>query len=125
MPLLTLPKDISEMQDEFTSLPTGSYEGIIDRVNIGKTQKGNPKIDVMWKNKGEEGGVVWDTVALNVDFKVKQYAKLLGVDAGNTIDTDLLIGAEGILDVVAESYTNPTTGETSTRPKIKRISPVA
>lgn len=125
MPLLTLPKDISDMKDEYTQLSTGTYEGVIDRVNIGKTQRGDSKFDVMWKNKGEEGGVIWDTVSLKAEFKVKQYAKLIGIESGNTIDTDLLVGAEGILDVVAEPYTKPDTQETVVRPRIKRISPVA
>jgi hypothetical protein len=125
MPVITLPKDVGEMSDGFSSLGEGTYEATIERVNVGQTQKGNTKMDIMWKNEGEGGGVVWDTVAVNVDFKVKQYARLLGMDSGDTLDTDLLVGAKGIIEIASDSYTNPSTGETTVRGKIKRVSPVA
>jgi len=122
MAILTLPKDISEMSDEFTPLSSGTHICTVERVRVGKTQKGDTKFDVMWKDK-EEGGVVWDTVSVNADFKIKQYAKLIGLETGNVLDTDQLVGVEAVVEVISDTYTDPETGETTVRSRVRRVSP--
>ena len=121
MAIITLPKDISEMADEFTPVAEGTYEATIESVDIAKSSKGNDMLKVRWKI--DNGGVVFDNVPLSVDFRVKQYAKLIGLESGDTLDTEQFIGARGIIEVKNRTYEN-ANGETVTTADIKRITPI-
>jgi len=123
MAVITLPKDVADMGgDEFKILPAGTYEGSIERVDLGQTSKRDPMFKVLWKT---EQGYVYDNVSVNAEFKVKQYMKLLGIENGNTFDTDDLLGVEAIIEVTNSNYTNPNTQETRPVANIKRITPMA
>ena len=121
MAVITLNKDLSEMNDEFKAVADGTYEATIEKMDFGKSSKGNDMLKVQWKI--DDGGMVFDNVPLSVDFKVKQYAKLIGMDSGDTLDTDLFLGVKGIIEVVTRNYKG-ADGEPKSSPNIKRISAV-
>ena len=121
MAVITLEKDLSEMKDEYEQIADGTYEATIESMEFAKSSKGNNMLKVRWKV--EEGGMVFDNVPLNVDFKVKQYAKLIGLESGATLDTEQFLGAKGIIEVAGRTYTDGN-GDTKTTANIKRVSPV-
>jgi len=123
MAVITLPKDVADMQgDEFKILPAGTYTGSIERVDLGQTRTGNQMFKVLWKT---EQGYVYDNVSIKAEFKVKQYTKLIGIEEGNSFDTDDLIGVDAIIEIENSNYTNPATQETRQTANIKRITPMA
>ena len=122
MAIITLDKDISEMDDEFKPIAEGTYEATIEKMEVTQSQKGNPMLKCVW-GLSDTNQKVFDNIPLNVDFKVKQYCKLIGIESGTEIDTEQFIGAKGIIEVENQTYTD-RNGEQKMSSKIKRISAV-
>lgn len=120
MALITLPKDIADIEDGGNSVvPAGTYEAKIERADVGTTKKGDTKITIWWRIP-ENNGIVFDTIPITekAAFKIKPYAALLGIDAGSQIDSDELVGVDAIVEVVGDTYNGKPTA------RIKRISPM-
>jgi hypothetical protein len=100
MTLINLDFNIEEVKDNFAPLPTDKYPCKFTARELKKSSAGNDMLAVEWTiMEGEHAGKkIFDFVTLNTDWKVKQYAELIGVTSGSSFDPDLFDGLEVIID---------------------------
>jgi hypothetical protein len=109
MAKVTLDYDVSEVSSQFEPLPAGQYLAEIvnpDDCQLTESQNGKAMIKIAWTIKeGEyEGRKIFDNVVLSVDWKVKQYCDIAGIESGSELDTEDFIGMEAIVEVVQREY---------------------
>lgn len=107
---------------EFELLPSGNALGVIQAVELGTSQKNNPKLTITWSLPLGEGGgnrKLWETISLLPEsgWKIKKLLEILdvphvAVNAGTPhafnveFDTDDLVGKQTILSVGQETFTS-------------------
>lgn len=101
-----LPKAVQKAAEEaesssFEALPEGKYLCQLDEVKTDGSGKAGPYWTWVWKihedNGSFAGRLLWDTVSLSVDWKVKQVFEALGFSLDS--DTDEMIGEKAWLVV--------------------------
>ncbi len=123
MAILTLDYDIEDVKENsFEPLPAAQYFAQIvnpDDVELKESSTGKPMLKIVWTVQGDEfdGRKIFDNVVLSVDWKVKQYATIAGIESGSELDTDDFVGIEALLDVIQDTYNNKVNN------KIKNILP--
>ena len=102
MALIKFGFQLEDVVDNFAPLPTGKYPCKLTHKELKKSQNGNDMLSVEWTiMEGEQAGKkIFDNVVLSLDWKVKQYASLIGVESGNSFDPDLFDGLEVIIDIL-------------------------
>ena len=101
MPLINLDYDLGDVKSDFEPLPEGQYMARLTECELVKSSTGKDMLKITWSViEGEfEGRRLWDNVVLSVDWKVKQYADLAGIESGSSLDTDDFKGIEALLTV--------------------------
>jgi len=101
MPKVNLDFNIENASSGFEPLPADQYPAKIIKSELATSQAGNPVIKIQWEITDGEftGRKLFDTIPLQIDWRVKPYAELIGLSSGSELDTDDFIGAEAILQV--------------------------
>ena len=101
MALINVDFNIEDVVDNFAPLPTGNYPCKLTKQEMKKSGKGNDMLAIEWTViEGENTGKkIFDYVPLNIDWKVKQYAELIGVTSGSSFDPDLFNGLETVISM--------------------------
>lgn len=102
MPKINLDYDLKDAQDSFEAIPSDQYEAKILEAELTKSKNtGKDMIKFTWLiTSGEyEGRQLFDNVVTDLQWKVKQYANLIDLESGSTLDTGDFKGIEAILDV--------------------------
>jgi len=104
MTIINLDYDLENVSDSFEPLPEGQYMCRLDKCELVNSSTGKPMLKMEWVIiDGEfEGRKLFDNVVLTVDWKVKQYATLAGIESGSTLDTKDFEGIEALLKVNQE-----------------------
>ena len=102
MSLIKFGFQLEDVVDNFAPLPTDKYPCKFTAKELKKSNAGNDMLSVEWTvTEGEHAGKkIFDNVVLSLDWKVKQYADLIGVVSGDSFDPDLFDGLEVIIDYV-------------------------
>ena len=113
MALINLDFNIEDVVDNFAPLPTGNYPCKLTKQEMKKSGKGNDMLAVEWTvTEGEHAGKkIFDYVTLNTDWKVKQYAELIGVTSGSSFDPDLFNGLEAVIAMNCRDQTPKEKGD--------------
>lgn len=108
MARLSLGFNLEDVSSTFEPIPAGTYIARIVDVELKKSSKGNDMLSVKWTviDGPMEGKNFFDNVVLSVEWKVKQYAELIGVESGNELDTEDLIGAEATVTLEVKDRTD-------------------
>ena len=102
MPKVNLDYDLKDAQDSFEAIPSDQYEAKILEAELTKSKNtGKDMLKFTWLiTSGEyEGRQLFDNVVTDLQWKVKQYANLIDMESGQTLDTSDFKGVEAILDV--------------------------
>ena len=104
MTLINLDYNLEDVSSSFEPLPESQYFARLDKCTLVKSSTGKDMLKIEWVIKeGEfEGRKIYDNVVLSVDWKVKQYAVLAGVEEGTSLDTSDFEGVEALLNVIQE-----------------------
>lgn len=109
MALVTLDFNLEDVKDSFELLPTDAYEAKITKQELKKSAAGNNMIAIEWTVLTGDfaGRKVFDNIVLMeaTAWKVKQYAELIGLESGSTLDPELFMGVEAILGIVCRDQT--------------------
>ena len=102
MALINVDFNIEDVVDNFAPLATGKYPCKFTKRELKKSQAGNDMLAVEWTvMEGENANKkIFDNVVLNVDWKVKQYAELIGITSGSSFDPELFDGMEVVIDIL-------------------------
>jgi hypothetical protein len=123
MAILTLDYNLEDVEEKsFEPLPAAQYFAQIvnpDDVELKESSTGKPMLKIVWTVQDGEftGRKIFDNVVLSVDWKVKQYADIAGIESGTELDTEDFVGVEALLDVVQDTYQGKVNN------KIKTILP--
>ncbi len=119
MPIVNLDFDLENVSTSNDPVPVGTYDARIAECELVTSSTGKPMLKVTWEiTDGEFAGrKLFDNVVLTVDWRVKMYADVVGLESGSELVTEDFIGAEGIISVIHEEY----NGEP--RAKIKNVVP--
>lgn len=107
MAIINLDFDLEDVQSSYEAMPAGNYEARIAEAELTNAKSsGAPMVKVVWEiSDGEFAGrKVFDNVVLNVPWKVKQYAEVVGIESGSELDTDAFVGSEAIIELSVEEY---------------------
>lgn len=108
MPILNLDYDLENVSSEFEALPEGQYLAKLVSAELTKSSTDKPMIKVTWEvTDGEyEGRKIFDNIVITpgAEFKMKQYAELVGIESGSQIDTQDFINAEGLISLIQKEY---------------------
>ena len=109
MTIINLNYDVADVNDSFEPLPHGTYAAKIaapDDCTLVKSSTNKDMLKIAWTIvDGEyEGRKLFDNVVLSVDWKVKQYANVIGLESGSELDTQDFVGAEALLTVEQREY---------------------
>ncbi len=105
MPVIDLKFNLEDASSGFEPVPADQYRAKIVKVTLGESNAGNAKLDVQWEIIEPPefvGRKIFDTVPLHIDWRVKRYADIAGIESGSRLDTSLFEGAEAILTVSIE-----------------------
>jgi len=110
MPLINLEYNLEDVSSERFVFPTAAYLCRIVKAELVETKETKkPMVDFTWEVfDGEFVGkrMKPDHVVLSVDWKVKQYCELAGIESGTTFNTEDFIGIEGVVTTKASTYDN-------------------
>ena len=117
MPLINLDFNLEDVKSSFEPLPTAQYLCKLVKQELKTSQSGKSMIAIEWNiAEGEHTGrKVFDNVVLSVDWKVKQYAELIGVESGKSIDPELFVGVEAVLDILCREQTEKEKNDARSR----------
>ena len=109
MPLIDLDYNLEDVSSTFVVLPEASYLCRIYKVDLTETKETKkPMLDFFWEViDGEFAGhkiFPADHVVLSVDWKVKQYCELAGIESGSRLNTEDFLGVEGVLGISVREY---------------------
>lgn len=91
--------DMAKVSTEAVLVTDGKYPATISKAKAGKSQAGNPKIDLIWKINDDEtvpeqfrGARIYDTLTFSAEslWRVKLVLTALGMGE-ITVDTDELV----------------------------------
>lgn len=101
MAIINLDYDLENVKSDFEPLPEGQYFCKLTNCDLVKSSTGKDMLKIRWTVlEGEfEGRQLFDNVVLSVDWKVKQYADLAGIESGTSLNTDDFVGIEALLTV--------------------------
>lgn len=107
MALINVNFNLEDVKSSFEPLPADKYPVRLMKQELTTASSGNPMIKIEWEVTDGEytGRKIFDNVVLTVDWKVKQYAELIGVESGNSFDPELFIGVEAIIDMLLKPQT--------------------
>ena len=123
MPLIDLDYNLEDVSSTFVVLPEASYLCRIYKADLVETKDTKkPMLDFFWEVIDGEfaGHKIYppDHVVLSVDWKVKQYCELAGIESGSRLNTEDFLGVEGVLGVSVVEYNKRETN------KIVSVEPV-
>src|SRR5574343_1773920 len=107
--LVDLNFNIEDVKDNFQPLPADDYAAKIISQELKQSSNNNPMIAIVWEITDGEftGRKMFDNMVLieSMGWKVKQYAELLGMTSGSSLDPSLLEGVEAILKIIQKNKT--------------------
>lgn len=108
MTLINLDYNLEDVSDSFEPLPESQYFAKLTECTLMKSASGKDMLKVVWVViDGEfEGRKLFDYVVLSVDWKVKQYCTMAGIESGTQLDTNDFEGIEALLNVTQEERTD-------------------
>lgn len=109
MALVNLDFNLEDVKDNFQPLPADDYAAKIVSQELKTSSNGNPMIAIVWEITDGEftGRKMFDNMVLieSMGWKIKQYAELLGMTSGSSLDPALLEGVEAILKIIQKNKT--------------------
>ena len=109
MALVNLDFNLEDVKDNFQPLPADDYAAKIASQELKQSSNGNPMIAIVWEITDGEftGRKMFDNMVLieSMGWKIKQYAELLGMTSGSSLDPSLLEGVEAILKIIQKNKT--------------------
>lgn len=109
MALINLDFNLEDVKDNFQPLPADDYAAKITSQELKTSSNGNPMIAIVWEITDGEftGRKMFDNMVLieSMGWKIKQYAELLGMTSGSSLDPSLLEGVEAILKIIQKNKT--------------------
>jgi len=123
MAIISLDFDLEDVvATSFEPLPAAQYFAKImkdEDIVLKESKTGKAMLSITWTvQEGEfEGRKLFDNVVLSVDWKVKQYADIAGIESGSEVETGDFVGMEALLDVIQDTYQGKVNN------KIKTILP--
>lgn len=108
MTLINLDYNLEDVNDSFEPLPESQYFARLDTCELMQSSTGKPMLKMTWVViDGEfEGRKLFDYVVLTVDWKVKQYCNMAGIESGSQLDTKDFEGIEALINVIQEERTD-------------------
>lgn len=99
MTKIALDYNIEDVSDGFETVPVDDYMCKMIRCELTKSSNNNNMLAVRWEiMEGDYAGrYIFDNVVLYVQWKVKQYCKAAGVDAGSEFDSDDFLYTEAVV----------------------------
>lgn len=125
MTKISLGYNLEEVSSTFEPLPGDNYLcRIEEQPELKKSSTNKDMLVFKWTvAEGEfEGRKIYDNVVLSVDWKVKQYCNLAGIDSGAELDTNEFVGLEAVLTLVKEPRNDKPDED---RNRITAMNPVA
>jgi len=111
MALVELNFGLEDVEDSFKPLPGGQYACKLTKQELAKSQAGNTMLKIEWEITDGDfiGRKLFDNVVIFDDpekaWKLKQYAALIGVEAGKSFDPALFVGIEAIVTLDLKEQT--------------------
>ena len=107
MAFIKLDFNLEDVKSSFEPLPTDKYMAKIAIQELKTSSTNKPIFSIAWVIlEGEYAGrKIFDNIVLTVDWKVKQYAVLIGVESGTSLDPELFEGIEAVLDIRCREQT--------------------
>jgi len=108
MTLINLDYNLEDVSDSFELLPESQYFARLDSCTLMQSSTGKPMLQMIWiVIDGEfEGRKLFDYVVLSVDWKVKQYCNMAGIESGSQLNTNDFEGIEALINVIQEERTD-------------------
>jgi len=116
MPLINLEYNLENVSSTFEALPAATYLCRIMKAELTESSTKKPMLKFEWEVFDGEftGRKLFDNVVLSIDWKVKQYAELAGIESGKQLNTEDFLNVEGVLGVSVGEYNNKPNNQIDT-----------
>ena len=114
--LINLDYNLEDVSSTFVVLPAEGYICRIFKADLTETKDTKkPMLDFTWEViDGEHAGhkiFPPDHVVLSVDWKVKQYCDLAGIESGSQFNSEDFLGVEALVNVSVGEYNKKPKNE--------------